>query len=372
MTWRMTDTTLALLADHCPPMSGVWQRCSWPGCTNPINAAGTRCCGGTTHPVLPTPKLDGESTADKAEPISLLERIATVTRAAVQVTVEVASEIVEHISTAAEALVDRLLFRVGIPEVNGRLVAEARAAGYPVMISASRFYRRRADGTRSFQAPGPALAGLDIHLDSAGFTAMSQWNGYPWSPVEYIDFVEQGTWTSWSQMDLCCEPEVAGDDAAILARVQGTADYLAQLVALADERGMARPCPVLQGWSPEHYALSAQLADDVLNGDWPALVGIGSVCRRNLHGEDGILAILDAIDGILPAHVKVHLFGVKSAALAHLADHPRVYSADSMAWDFAARQNARKAGIKNTVATRAAEMHRWFEAQVATLTPAAA
>lgn len=43
---------------------------------------------------------------------------------------------------------------------------------------------------------------------------------------------------------------------------------------------------------------------------WPALVGIGSVCRRNVSGRDGIASIVDALDTAPPKHVRFHLFGV--------------------------------------------------------------
>jgi hypothetical protein len=40
-------------------------------------------------------------------------------------------------------------------------------------------------------------------------------------------------------------------------------------------------------------------------------VGLGSVCRRHLHAPDGIVAIVRALDEIMPAGVQLHLFGVK-------------------------------------------------------------
>ncbi|WP_233810298.1 hypothetical protein [Paraburkholderia sp. HP33-1] len=49
-------------------------------------------------------------------------------------------------------------------------------------------------------------------------------------------------------------------------------------------------------------------------------------------------------------------------------DH--VASIDSMAADFAARVKARRAGIPNTVAHRAAEMNRWMAAATRRAAPA--
>jgi hypothetical protein len=68
---------------------------------------------------------------------------------------------------------------------------------------------------------------------------------------------------------------------------------------------------------------------------WPDLVGVGSVCRKRLLGEDGLMRVLDTLEGVLPTHVRLHLFGVKSAAVSKLKDRPRVASVDSMAWNAA-------------------------------------
>lgn len=73
--------------------------------------------------------------------------------------------------------------------------------------------------------------------------------------------------------------------------------------------------------------------------EWPDLIGLGSMCRRHLHGDVGIFAVIDALDRILPPNVKFHLFGVKGKALEHLGQHPRIASVDSMAWEAAARRD---------------------------------
>ncbi|PLX77030.1 MAG: hypothetical protein C0607_02810 [Azoarcus sp.] len=96
--------------------------------------------------------------------------------------------------------------------------------------------------------------------------------------------------------------------------------------------------PVLQGWTPAEYVTCAEWLPLF---DWPELIGIGSVCRRQVHGGAGILAILEAVDAILPKHVRVHLFGVKSTVFDLIAHHPRVASVDSMAWDVQARAERR-------------------------------
>jgi len=115
--------------------------------------------------------------------------------------------------------------------------------------------------------------------------------------------------------------------------------------------------PILQGWTPQEYVTCAHWLP---LHEWPDLVGIGSVCRRSLHGSTGLLAVLDAVDAVLPEHVRLHLFGVKSQALEVIAGHPRIASVDSMAWDMAARAGRRTG---RTAQYRAGHMQEWFRRQ---------
>ena len=36
---------------------------------------------------------------------------------------------------------------------------------------------------------------------------------------------------------------------------------------------------------------------------WPALIGVGSVCRRSVLGENGLMRVLDTLEGVLPTYV---------------------------------------------------------------------
>jgi hypothetical protein len=96
-------------------------------------------------------------------------------------------------------------------------------------------------------------------------------------------------------------------------------------------------------------------------GELPALVGVGSVCRRDLSGRAGLLAVVEALDRALPPRTRLHLFGVKGSAIRRLAGHPRVPSVDSMAWDLAARYAARGG---NDLAHRIARVRAWYGRQV--------
>lgn len=258
----------------------------------------------------------------------------------------------------------RTLVRVGLPLVGGQLVRAARERGYPVLFSANAFARtypaghERAGDFRGFRLPDPAqFDGLDAALDSAGFVAAAHYGDYRWTVEDYLDLVAAHPWAWWSSMDMCCEPEVAGDRPLRLLRIAATAYLLGQCRREATDRGLSMPMPILQGFEPRDYALCAQWLPLL---EWPRLVGLGSVCRRHVHGPHGLLAVLEAVDRVLPPHVRLHLFGVKSSALQLLAGHPRIESCDSMAWDLAARTACRTG---RDMGVRIAHMEAWARRQ---------
>lgn len=260
-----------------------------------------------------------------------------------------------------------MIVRLGLPKTTGEFPGAALRLGAPVLVSAGGLW----DGKRGrFREPGTAITDLDVALDSAGFVAMKQWGGYPWTVEQYVELaLSRPTFSWWSAPDLCCEPELACN---VDARVKGTADLLLQTLRIVDHWRKAAPdvywlhdpMPILQGWTPAHYRQSIHhigLYLRAMGREWPDLVGVGSVCRRPLRGATGLVSVLAEIDKGLPENVKLHLFGVKGSALAVLAENPRIASVDSLAWDFGARIDARKAGHSSTNAHRIAAMTSWYE-----------
>ncbi len=204
------------------------------------------------------------------------------------------------------------------------------------------------------------LDGLAVALDSAGFVAMQLYGGYRWTPRAYAGLAAELDPLWWASMDFCCEPEITAADAgAIAARQWMTTWHLTLCRHAAREVGAKMPMPVIQGWHRDDYVEHAKEIDRALGGDWPDLVGVGSVYRRSLKGEAGVLAIVDRLDSVLPDHVGLHLFGVKSTALEYLASCPRVASVDSMAWDAAYRRRGNAGGVHE----RAEFMRDWFHRQ---------
>lgn len=77
------------------------------------------------------------------------------------------------------------IIRTSLPEDSGTLPKRAFDLELPVLVSAGVFWKwdgKRSEGatTGKFKNPSGVLGSiLDIALDSAGFTAMSQWGGVP-------------------------------------------------------------------------------------------------------------------------------------------------------------------------------------------------
>lgn len=251
-----------------------------------------------------------------------------------------------------------VLLRVGLPLVGGQLPAAARAVGAPVLVSANALavYDKWREWHRWRAAPD--LDGMDVALDSAGFVAWSRYGAFPWTVEAYVRLASSRPWTWWAQMDACCEPEIAASRAAVRMRQAETIRLLHECRREAARAGVAGPVPVLQGWRASDYAWHVGQLD--LHED--RLVGVGSMCRRHVWGPDGVLAVVDALDRVLPRQVRLHLFGVKSDGLEVLARHPRIASVDSMAWDVDARSIGRSAG-GTTMAVRTDAMHRWYARQ---------
>ena len=95
--------------------------------------------------------------------------------------------------------------------------------------------------------------------------------------------------------------------------------------------------PVLQGYDPSEYADHVrQFGSRLAFGAW---VGVGSVCKRN-GSPKKIVAVMRAILDVRP-DLKLHGFGLKITALKDPAVRELVWTADSMAWSFAARREGR-------------------------------
>lgn len=295
---------------------------------------------------------------------------------------------------------EELVMRVGIPHTGGRLAFHAFNEGYPAMVSAQAFWNPKANAFRIPEATD--LSELDLALDSAGFTAMKLWQSrgiqsgmagvFPWTMSQYAELACLLSPTWYSAPDFCVEPEIASSQEEIDHRIDATATLLEGMLRLIYEwqNQAAKDCsaetvanliriptPIIQGWSASDYERSLELTLQVWERwtPWvslPSLIGVGSVCRRTVaHPTYGLKAILASMERLLPKESRLHLFGVKGTALNDIKMMPFVASADSMAYDFGARINARKAGISNNFANRSKEMSAWMSAAAKRMKPMA-
>lgn len=280
----------------------------------------------------------------------------------------------------------RPIVRVGIPyAAMSPMLEAARGLNAPVLYSTGALYRKERGGLIS-KWPDALWRSGDVSLDSGGFVAMLQ-GGYRWTTDEYIEWLfNQGgedvgrpfPFTWYTAMDYCCESQIAKDRSEVERRIDmttsGYEDCLASwLYHMADEgygraAGIPEPMPCIQGRLPGDYVRSAREILEVRTKLFmsksgsglryyeeigmnptdalglPDLIGVGSVCTRDVLGEDGVLPVLQALDAYLPKYVKLHLFGVKGDTLTVLNGPlaARIHSVDSMAWDDAARRSAQK------------------------------
>src|SRR3546814_10883763 len=74
------------------------------------------------------------------------------------------------------------------------------------------------------------------------------------------------------------------------------------------------------------------------------------MCRRPIHGPEGLVAVVDHLDQILPRGKRLHLFGVKGEALPYLTGFAhRIASIESQAYGVSARISARRQGRSKTI-----------------------
>jgi hypothetical protein len=189
---------------------------------------------------------------------------------------------------------------------------------------------------RQVKRPRPAVC--DWALDSGGFTELAtygSWDHGP-GPAEYVDRIRRyqrriGRLQFAAPQDWMVEPWILVKTGLTLVEHQRrTVDNFVTLRTLAPDLPII---PVLQGWTVDDYLRAIGMFRAVgVDLTAEALVGIGSVCRRQHTDEIGqvFAAIWDA--GV----ARLHGFGVKTLGLrryGHL-----LTSGDSLSWSMQARR----------------------------------
>lgn len=196
------------------------------------------------------------------------------------------------------------------------------------MVSVNRLWKRRSD-----------FAVSEWMMDSGAFTEVAKHGGYRHEPEAYAEQVRR--WARCGQLvaavsqDWMCEPFVVERTGLSVDEHQRrTVERYDALLPLVGDTYLL---PVLQGYAPAEYAAHVRMYSDRLaHGAW---VGVGSVCKRN-GNVSAIESVLMAIHAERP-DLRLHGFGLKLTALGSDVVRSRLYSADSMAWSFAARIGGR-------------------------------
>lgn len=195
------------------------------------------------------------------------------------------------------------------------------------MVSVNRLRTRRSD-----------FAADEWMMDSGAFTEITTHGGYRDAPDVYaaqiMRWSTNGRMVAAVSQDYMCEPFVLSKTGLTIADHQRLTieryDALRRLVP-----SEIYILPVLQGYLPQHYAQHVKdYGARLTPGMW---IGVGSVCKRNGSPRD-MAAVLRSIKDIRP-DLRLHGFGAKLTALQSTEVRTLIYSADSMAWSYAARMS---------------------------------
>jgi hypothetical protein len=178
-------------------------------------------------------------------------------------------------------------------------------------------------------------------MDSGAFTTIERHGGYPEPPSAYAAHIRRwrdcGRLLAASSQDYMCEPHMLERTGLSVADHQRLT--IERYDALVAEQTGVYILPVIQGYEPREYVshvrqYGARLAPD-------AWVGVGSVCKRN-GSPRAIESVLYAIKRERP-DLRLHGFGLKGMAFGSSLVTRLLYSADSMAWSYAARRQGKNA-----------------------------
>lgn len=188
-------------------------------------------------------------------------------------------------------------------------------------------------------------------LDSGAFTELKDYGHYRDTPDKYAAQIRRwsrcGNLVAAVSQDYMCEPIVISGGTVNGMVFVGTKLSVPEHQRLTIERydtikpltGNTYLMPVLQGYYPDEYLSHLeQYGDRLEENQW---VGVGSVCKRNSKVES-VEQILMTIKERRP-DLRLHGFGLKTTALESSVVRRCLYSADSMAWSYAARRSGRDA-----------------------------
>lgn len=201
----------------------------------------------------------------------------------------------------------------------------------------------------------------DWIMDSGAFTEIATHGKYRHPVSEYAEQIKRwrncGNLLAAVGQDYMCEAHMLAKTGLTVADHQRLT--IERYDALIAEGCGVYIMPVLQGYAPEDYVSHLRQYGERIASD--AWVGVGSVCKRN--GDPrAIERVLFAIKSERP-DLRLHGFGLKSTALGSPLVRELLWTADSMAWSFAARK-ARRHGDPSRDQNCWKEARRWVDSIV--------
>lgn len=178
-------------------------------------------------------------------------------------------------------------------------------------------------------------------MDSGAFTEISTHGDYRTPVDRYAREIDRwatcGNLVAAVAQDWMCEPFIVNRTGLTVEQHQRRT--IERYDALMTLQPPAYIMPVLQGYRPDEYLTHLeQYGERLAPGAW---VGVGSVCKRNAK-PGAVASVLWAIHERRP-DLRLHGFGVKLTALQSQDVLRLLWSADSMAWSYAARMAGRSA-----------------------------
>ena len=176
-------------------------------------------------------------------------------------------------------------------------------------------------------------------MDSGAFTEISTFGAYRTKVEDYGKLIDR--WSLCGNMELAvsqdymCEPFILQKTGMNVTQHQQLT--IERYKELLEQNTLTTILPVLQGYQPQEYVNHLKMYGCLLKENMR--VGVGSVCKRNSKPQQ-IANVLEAIKQERP-DLMLHGFGLKTTALLDNYICSLLYSADSMAWSFAARREHR-------------------------------
>ena len=178
-------------------------------------------------------------------------------------------------------------------------------------------------GFRKFNAP---IEHNRLFLDSGAFQLFGKFKKYPFTPKQYVDFVDELKPDYFASMDYPCEQFMRQKIGFTIEKCID--ETVKNTLSLADLDTESKLVPVLQGWKESDYLISIdKLREQGLIKDY---IAIGTLCRRGKTKE--ILQILRTIRKNIPSRCRLHGFGVKISLLKDAETYSLLHSCDSAAW----------------------------------------